>query len=221
MCTDCRDCPWECQDPCPPPAGLIEPNGGKKAELGIGATFYGWENGHDYPARIDSLSADGLYAEATIFTPTMRGEYLHPTLPLVNSKHKEKFLRSVKNYVEEREEFLEIAGKHMKAFGEAWKASGNPLPQGGFVRWGQATGWYIIPRQEGRDCRADIFREVSPGIVDLRLLYSSGRGASNALGVAVLTPELAEAAKAQRSVYVAMRQPYWDAAIAEWGRYQK
>jgi hypothetical protein len=217
-CSRCEDCPW-CPgcDPCGPPGGLVDPNGGGKPELGLGATFYGWENGHNYPARIDAILHDGLYCAVTIFVPENRGEYSYRYLPLVNSKHDKKFLRSVKNYLEERKEFLEVVGRHMHAFGEEWKASGNPMPQGGFIRWGNGTGEYLVPRQEGRDCRADVFKEVSPGVVDLRLLYSSGLGGSNATNVQVLTPELAQSAKNLRSKYVAMRQPHWDAAMAEWG----
>lgn len=215
-CHDCRDCPWcpSCE-PCGVPGGLLDPHD-PKPKLGSPATFYGWENGKNYSARIDELSDDGLWAGAMIFLPQGLGQYWEPHMPIASIRHEEKRFKTVKRYVHEREEYLEIFGRHLHAFGEAWLASGNLLPTPSFSRHGSKAGEFFPPFKEGFDCTAIVIKEAMPAVVDLCLQYSSGRGYSIQRAVEVLNLEQVEAMKIRRQVYCAMRQPFLDAAQAEW-----
>lgn len=215
---NCEDAPWcpQC-GACDPPGGggLTAPAGNGKAELGMGGTFYSWENGKQYSCRIDQLSDDGLTAGVTTFLAG-GGQLWRPGMPVVGGQQPKKLNRTVHKYMEEREEYLEIVGRHMHSFGEAYKASGKPLPKGGFVSEGGPIGIYLPPRMEGHDCPAMVLK-YDGGSVDLHLFYASGNGWSITRGVWPLASHAAVVAeKAVRAAYVAMRKPYWDAAQTEW-----
>jgi len=214
----CAGEPWhECCSPCPPPGGLLEVHD-SKPRLGSPATFYGWENGKNYSARIDELSDNGLWAGAMIFLPQGLGQYWEPNMPIADHQHTDRKLRSVRAYTHEREEFLEVMQRYLNEFGQAWLASGNLLPTPAFSRIGNRMGEFFPPFKEGLDCTAVVIKETAPAVVDISLFYSTGRGWSIQRGVDVLNHEQIKAMKLRRHTYCSMRQPYIDAALAEWNQ---
>ncbi len=208
-CTDCATCP-ECPGctTCGPPGGLFVPATGTKKGtadspfIGQPGTLYTWLAG-PFAATVTEVTG-AMEATLLYWSKDARSSFPSTKIAVAGS------LKDLADYQDAVKDWQAILGKQMDLFMASWKP--KPFPVNSWTRDENGQAMFLPGRKLEFDCPALVIAQDGATATLRYFLNSSGwiDGVQYIEGDAVLS------FYAARMAYVNARQPFLDAALADW-----